>query len=179
MPAIHGHPSPCRSWRGRAAYVFSLPPALCLDHILLVFGTRLSFPASAAAHPVPPPGCVPSLFPSTASSGASNSIFRLLCCSFPSLSPPLDHEFPCLSLQQNSLSYCSAPVSMLGSRFTKVTRHGPCPQGVSALVGEVGTEGGEIAPGRGVRERREDGGPHEVSSIAGGAGVGEGRLGKL
>lgn len=54
MPAIHGHPSPCRSWRGRAAYVFSLPPALCLDHILLVFGTRLSFPASAAAHPVPP-----------------------------------------------------------------------------------------------------------------------------
>lgn len=68
---------------------------------------------------------------------------------------------------------------MLGSRFTKVTRHGPCPQGASALVGEVGTEGGEIAPGRGVRERGEDGGPHEVSSIAGGAGVGEGRLGKL
>lgn len=61
------------------------------------------------------------------------------------------------------------PVSVLGSGLMKVKRPGLCASGENRDTASIG----EIVPGRGVREREAFRGPHTVSSIAGGPGVGE------
>lgn len=118
----------------------------------------LSLPLTA----LPPPTLLP---PDSHSFSASfhsistclqHSIFHLLCCLFPFLPPPPAHEFPCPFHQQNVLSHCYTPVTVLGSGFTKVKRHSPDPQGAYAPEGDARLPAsthrdGEIVPGRGVR----------------------------
>lgn len=172
-------------------YIYSLSPALCLEghfqphSTCLQDSVELSLPPTALPPPtLLPPGSrsLPLSFHSI-SACLRRSIFHLFCCLLPFLSPPPDHESPCPFLQQNVLSHCHVPVTILGSGFTKAKRHSPCPQGTYAPVGDWRTHastprGGEILPGRRVRGHGLFGGPHKFLVLLEDQ-VQEGRLGKV
>lgn len=70
----------------------------------------------------------------------------------------------------------AVPATVLGPGCARVRRHSLCPQEACALVGVQGrsrcTQGAEATPGRGVRGGGVLRKPQEVSSVAGGPGVG-------
>lgn len=153
----------------------SQPHSACLQD-----SPDLSLPLTA----LPPPTLLP---PDSHSFSASfhsistclqHSIFHLLCCLFPFLPPPPAHEFPCPFHQQNVLSllhasYCLRLWVYKGEKTQPRSSRSLCPRG-GCEAPRKHTQGWRDCSRKRCERSWVSRGPHRVSSIAGGPGVGGG-----